>query len=369
MNRLLLFNPENDIALARNVRAFTPPPAAAALARSGQLLSLWTGREGDAVMCDGVSDEWMRRINDTFDIRAGIWDHDPGSYTPTPWGWSLAARRIFEINGFAVDKLPSDDRLARIRELSHRRTAAKVARILSDRLPMAIWPAAEEVSDPERLTEILSQGDMVVKAPWSSSGRGVTFSTPATASRTVQRTAGTIRSQGSVMVERMADRIADFAMLFTYRDGVCRRAGMSFFMTLPTGEYLGNLVDTPDAVRDTILRYTGAEALDAIASALPEALQEVIGKDYAGPLGVDMLVDRSGLISPVVEINFRYTMGFVARDLARHTAVPSLFSVVRETARAERREPHICDGRLTAGCLRLVPPGTPFTFLITATDQ
>lgn len=366
MNRALWFNPWNDIALAKNVEAFTPPPAAAALARAGQLLPLWVAGEGDYVICDGVNDRWLGEIKSRMDLPGEPWNHDAGDLCPTPWGWSKATRRYFRINGFAGKSLPDDTELDFIRELSHRRTAADVARRLATKLDFAVWPTAKEVDSVPELAELLSDGNCVVKAPWSSSGRGISFSTPETADKVVQRVVGTIKSQGSVMVERAAVRAIDFAMLFTAGDDCCRYEGLSLFATGPGGEYRSNSVAKQEILQKRIEDAgISAERLHCVRHALCDILYGVTEGRYRGPIGVDMLIDCDGVLDPVVEINFRYTMGFVALALERHSDAEAVFSLEKGSV---ENTAVIVNGKLRAGTLPLTPSETDFTFTLSAVN-
>lgn len=363
MRRAFLFNPENDIALARNVAAFTPPPAAVALRRAGELLSMWLCREGDGVICDGVNTRWFDRITSDFGLPARPWDHGTADTEPMPWGWSAAVRRSLAQRGFPAESMPDDRQLADIRELSHRRTAATVARVLAEKLPFEVWPAAVEVSDPAQLTTLLRQGPCVVKAPWSSSGRGISFTTPDRADSAAVRAAGVIRKQGSVMVERAADRICDFAMLWDYGPDGCDFAGYSLFETDGCGDYRANTVAPQPVLESRIAALAGADRLQAIRVALPDALRSAIGDRYAGPLGIDMLIAADGTVDPVVEINFRYTMGFIALALEPYTASEARFTAARGDITATCAYT-AADGRLISGCLPLSQPGCAFTFTL-----
>lgn len=363
MRRAFLFNPENDIALARDVEAFTPPPAAVALRRAGELLPMWLCGPGDCVVCDGVNARWFEKITADFGLSALPWDHRTADTEPVPWGWSAAARRSLLQRGFPLHAMPDDRQLADMRELSHRRTAAAVARALAADLPFDVWPAAVEVCDPDQLPALLLQAPCVIKAPWSSSGRGISFCTPDKADTAAARAAGLIRTQGSVMIERAANRAADFAMLWNYSPAGCEFAGYSLFETGTRGDYQSNTVAPQSVLQSRIAALSGAEKLEAIRKAMPAALRRVIGDRYCGPLGVDMLVDTDGMIDPVVEINFRYTMGFIALALAPYTASEARFTAERGDTTAS------CiytadDGRLTSGRLALSQPGCAFTFTL-----
>lgn len=362
MKRAWLFNPENDIALSRNVAVFTAPPAARALARAGRMLPMWIGRCGDVVINDGVNARWLATVAGNYGLEVAPWNHTAEGYEPTPWGWSAATRRFFSLNGFPDSVLPDDARLEAMRQLSHRRTAAAAARLLAGRVGFEIWPAAVEVTSDTELAALLAGGDMVVKAPWSSSGRGISFSTPSVATKVVARVAGTIKSQGSVMVERAADRVADFAMLFEAGDAGCRFCGLSLFKTMSTGEYVGNVVAPQEELRARIAAAgVDMKRLDVVCRELETVLAEVIDGRYAGPVGVDMLLDRSGMLHPVVEINFRYTMGFVALALESFAGAPAVFSVRRGMV---ADAPVVRDGRLVGGTQLLTPPDPDFSFVL-----
>lgn len=363
MRRAFLFNPENDLALARNVAAFTPPPAAIALRRAGELLPMWLCNMGDCFICDGVNAGWFEKLIADFDIAARPWDHNSTDSIPTPWGWSAAVRRTFAQRGFPASALPDDSQLSTLRELSHRRTGAAVARALAASLPFEVWPAAEEYTDATRIANALRQCPCVVKSPWSSSGRGITFTTPDRAEAMATRAAGIIRTQGSVMVELAATRVCDFAMLWHYDRGACQWAGYSLFETDDRGDYHANIVAPQAELERRIADYTDTEQLRTIRTALPEALRSVLGEQYSGPVGVDMLIDANGTIDPVVEINLRYTMGFIALALQRHTATEARFIVERGDTTASCKYT-TTNGRLTDGRVALSQPGCDFTFVL-----
>ena len=72
---------------------------------------------------------------------------------------------------------------------------------------------------------------------------------------------------------------------------------------------------------DLINRYVSVNLLFSVREKVMDALHEVIGHQYTGPFGVDMMIlaksDGNGfLIHPCVEINLRHTMGHVAIEMA-----------------------------------------------------
>lgn len=368
-NRLWLFYPENDIALARGTASFTPPAAAARLRRSGEVLPLWTGRDGDRFICSGVNDRWLDTMCRTFRLDVLPWDHTDFSLRPEPWGWSAASRRWFLESGFTPDSLPDDARLDAIRRLSHRRTALQVHSLLHRALPFDVWPEGVEITSPADLeARLRACPDSVVKAPWSSSGRGITFSSADRTDRILQQLCGTIARQGSVIVEPRARRITDLAMLFTYADGTARPEGLSVFLTDDKGSYHGNIVAPQQHLHDILSRHIDPAQLRAVADALPDALSAVLGHDYSGPVGVDMMIvrnpaDDGTMLHPCVEVNLRHTMGMVALRLARFVDRPAMFTILPGDHTAECAYT-ASDGLLTSGRLPLNPPGADFTFLL-----
>jgi hypothetical protein len=71
-----------------------------------------------------------------------------------------------------------------------------------------------------------------------------------------------------------------------------------------------------EQIVQTLAGYVASETLQAVRLLLQDVLQKMIGTDYAGYLGVDMMICREGenfLVHPCVEINLRMNMGVVAR--------------------------------------------------------
>ena len=83
-------------------------------------------------------------------------------------------------------------------------------------------------------------GQTVLKAPWSSSGRGVYW----TDANFTQSVSGWIKrvidKQGSIMAEKALKRRMDFAMEFRVVDQKTEFVGYSLFITEKSGMYRGN---------------------------------------------------------------------------------------------------------------------------------
>lgn len=370
MKRLWLYFPENDLALAAGTAGYTPPPAARELHQAGELLPLWMAATGDRVLCSGVDARWLDDTCRRFAIRdVDVYDHRCCDLDPAPWGWSEASCRALADGGFPARLLPDSASLARLRDLSHRRTASLLAERLAAELPFDVAPPAVEAADEAAVAAFFDAGgDVIAKSPWSSSGRGLVRSRCMPRDAFLKQTAGIIRRQGSVMLEREYDKVLDFAMLFHAdgRGGVEFR-GLSLFATTARGAYTSNVLAPQPALRAMIADRVGEEHLGAVQDALARVLPEVAA-GYSGPLGVDMLLASDGLLDCAVELNLRYTMGFVALSLAPHLAPGSegTLAVVPRPAAPASGLVQDAEGRVVEGELDLTPPHPAFAFRLTA---
>lgn len=375
MRALHLFNPENDLALAANIANYTPPRAAVRLAQAGALLPLWYGAPGDMALCYGVPAKWYGEICESFGIGVGIYPHscEGLSLAASPWGWSLSARQAFIDDGFPQEALPTDEHLANMRELSHRRTALDLASdLIKDGIEGIASPGVE-ISDSSELSGLLDK-PRVLKMPWSSSGRGVVDSRIVGKDRAVKFGIDCIRRQGSVMVETAYDRALDFAKIFRCHDGVCSILGTSVFLADERGAYLGNLLASEAERRRAVADKTDICMLDAVCETLRQSVERRIAPFYNGVLGVDMLADRNGMLNPCVELNLRKTMGYVANCIAdRYIGIgqKGIFKVVSKRPGEYKKQQGaaIENHRLQQGCISLIPENQYFSIFAQIGDE
>lgn len=374
--RLHLFFPENDLALASDLERYTPPVAAVKLRKAGATLPMWYGASGDSVLVQGVDAQWLKVVRERFGVDVEPYNHCTCGLEPSPWGWSKASRCVFSDIGFNTEQLPDDASLEYMRQLSHRRTAAEVASRLAAILPFDIAAPAIELTTEKQIKDfvIAHRGGSVLKLPWSSSGRGVIATDASQFS--VQETifAGMLRRQGSVMAEPRMRKVADFAMLFTMDDNaVCRFDGFSLFNTAKLGSYTGNVLAPQSELESTINAMLPVGQLSAVRSALGVVLSDV-ASGYRGPLGVDMMVvEADGYsLAPVVEINFRMTMGHVChRFYERHVVAGRRGTYTVSSASPGKPSGIIAAdalaGRIDHGRIDLAQPGADFSFLVSIT--
>ncbi|MCM1504936.1 MAG: hypothetical protein NC127_07050 [Muribaculum sp.] len=360
MAKVYLFNPENDVALGYWKQSFTLTPMVKALHADGAAIPMWYASPGDYVYDanTAASKDWRREMSRLFGLEVNVSDRVPAGLKGMPWGWSVdAARQLSAIGA----KIPDYESLLHIRELSHRRLTTEVMSRLKATLPFRLPDVPLEAwSTVDIKKRFADYGEMYVKAPWSSSGRGVIYVDKWTDS-VESRISNIIRRQGSVMCECAVDKRRDFALEFYSHDGVVEWVAYSLFFNGNGTSYGGNLL-APDSGIEAILVSDGVDLykLNEIKKVLVATFTDLLAPHYEGYFGVDMMVAKDGMIAPCVEVNLRMTMGMVAaiwRDRYLSPGACAKFTVGPANCSQNAGQPPIIkDGRLLEGHLSLTPP-------------
>lgn len=379
MDTLWIFNPENDIALGNNLRRFTPPRNAMLLRERGAMLPAWIAGDGDIIICTSnpADAKWLRDMAHILkkDIEILTTENIGRVKCVRPWGWSHAIADNLQRAGIPVGLMPDAEAIERIRLLSHRRSSVIINRRLKDAGIDVSMPV--EISDTALLTEYIGRHkSVVIKSPWSSSGRGVIYSDRMNASVLLRHAEGTIKSQGSVLVEPRLDKIVDFAMLFEISKGNASYVGLSVFETLSGGNYTGNIIASEQYLSAIIAQYVASSCLERIRQSLGTILTDLIDNAYTGICGIDMVVYKDSTncyrIAPCIELNLRYTMGYVAHCLARNIIAPGIIGrmavnyIGNCTAKCMHAPEFNSDNHLINGTLSLIPGGSDFTIFLSA---
>lgn len=368
MAKVYLFNPENDLALAFGGANYSPPKRAVELRDSGSCLPAWMANAGDYIVGAGIDEAWLEEVDRQFGL--GVKNFIPSSMIDeaVPWGWSPAAKAALMRYGVPSSIMPRDERLIEYRLLSHRRLSTAVNADLREcGLCVDLPLEAQCWDDVEGCIE--RYGRVMIKAPWSSSGRGI-IDSGATSADLRRQVEGIIRHQGSVMVERWVNKVLDFAMLFTVDATGAHFSGLSLFGNSRGTAYAGNLVMPQDKLAQRIMAECDIDLAD-VAAKLRHSLTHQLCGCYEGNCGVDMMIaENEGrrMLVPCVEVNLRTTMGFVALSLAsRFLADGSagLYRIVQNDATIYDSaivESH----RLVSGTIDLTPGSGRFRFLFEA---
>ena len=333
--KLLVFNPEHDLALAANLSNFTAPHAGRQLrADLGFIPAIWAAAD-DYVHVENVEDAERRFLRLTrrpfgrFIAKEQICKH---KFTAVDvWGWDLAIRAFLLRWGIDAAIMPTATQIDDIRQLSHRRYAMQLLDCLQ--MPGIIGSSCE-TNQIENIIDRLHSGEhLVVKAPWSSSGRGVRFMEDDVNIYDNGWLRNVIVKQGSVMVEPYYNKVKDFGMEFVSDgNGSVSYIGLSLFQT-SNGAYTGNILASEEEKENLISRYIPIDLLKTVQQKICAKMGSWLKDQYTGVFGIDMMVVRRDdgdgfLLHPCVEINLRRTMGHVAISLTELcSGLPKLMKI------------------------------------------
>ena len=294
--KLYIFNPENDLALADGHTGYTAPASARKMRHDLSWLPRWWAGEEDEVW-DGSSPIHLQ----------------PGDEI-LPWGWSPALKYRLQQAGVEDRFLPTDEELAALRSLSHRRTAVDALHSIREegicgnllQGNATLCHTLEEVQ-----AEMSRWPETILKAPWSGSGKGLRRSCQPD---TLGWACNILAQQGSVVVEEWLDKLCDFALEFWLDGkGTVEYRGLSLFNTNEHNAYVGNWLAPEGQKLQWLLQYVPSQPLMEVRQWWTQYLANF---QYRGPVGVDMMLCKNG-ICPCVEINWRMTMGMVAQLLTQ----------------------------------------------------
>ncbi len=298
-----LFNPSNDMALAADVREYTPPRR-------------------------------IRLMEEELQNLARCWEEGP-------WGWSMATKQRYLKMGIGEELLPSDEWLKEVRRLASREFSCLYLKELLKAIP------SEKLLGREMrfCTSIDEDKEgRIYKSLWSSSGRGIFTTDGLSKDHLRERLEGLLSAQGGYVEDRFYEnKLQDCAMEFKVSaDGEVEFLGYSVFKAERNGTYQYNIVESQQTLRNMI------EVEDELLEALIEYHKTQLGRTaYRGYVGIDMLTTKDGKLHPVVEINFRMNMGILA--LMLYEKYGSKANVQLTPKREHGFEAGVKDGKLSIG--------------------
>jgi len=295
---LYLFNPSHDEALAANSPLYTPSKIAQRLERELERFpAMWAESDARVGLSDMLPADW----DAVSEVR--------------PWGWDAVLCRRLRRLGAPARLLPSDERLAALRALSSRATSSRLLPELVGAVEGTFGQSAL-CADLAAVRSRLSEwGTLVVKAPWSCSGRGVFRVSEEDWAMAEKRILSVLKKQGTVEVQPYYADAFNLAAEFFKRGERVDYRGLSCFLTNAAGAYRGQLVAPQSQLEDYVFGADSSRArvrviYNNVCRALCEKLPNAL-RGYDGPVGVDMLLCGNRLM-PCLELNLRTTMGFVA---------------------------------------------------------
>lgn len=318
------------MALANFTPYYRVPAEIVRMSNDLSFLPVWYAQDGAYVR---ISDN---NVISTFISQvASFMKFDPERFVDNsfcdeiiPWGWNPALVYSLACEGVDTMILPDKDRLNRIRYLSGRQRCVEVLSYFSSEKGTCGQAYCCYSMDDVK-AHLLTDGNIILKAPWSGSGRGLWRVSLSTWSTNVEGwIARILRTQGCIMAEPIYNKMCDFAMEFySSSDGNVSFVGYSLFDTDAFGNYKHNILMSDSQIESHLLSYgISVELLREVRNCLTGVLGGMIAGCYSGYLGVDMMIcvqDGLVLLHPCVEINMRMNMGVVSRIIFDRYLSPS----------------------------------------------
>jgi hypothetical protein len=308
----------------------------------------------------------------------------------SPWGWSPAVHKLLAPLKTSCSDEFQQSPIAQWKpvhkELYSRKQGLELLKsIVSGFNYLWILPAEELpviCATHQDIIDLQKRwGRVVVKSPWSSSGRGLQILHPGEYNQSNQQViSGFLNQQKYVVVSQWHNKKFDFSFqFFSNGDGSIDYRGLSSFITDKSGRYIGSYIEEIPGILNERVKDFLEEHIETIQQLLLNALtQSPYSTDYYGWIGVDSIVyDPEGfgnlrgkeqlMIHPCLEVNCRYTMGAISLALRDHLAEGSsgIFQIkygkegqfMRFCEEMRDKEPLLVrNGKIIKGFLPLTPP-------------
>lgn len=328
--QLYIFNPWHDMALANFTPYYKVSAKILRMSHDLSFLPAWYAPDDALIhVADCSTVETFRSLVASFKVFSSErFVSDTVSCEIRPWGWSPALVHMLSAGGADIFFLPDSASLDKIRYLSGRQRCVEVLSQLS-----SVDGVCGETFCCSKLEEVRmhleANGSLILKAPWSGSGRGLYRVCRQSWNANVEGWISRIlRTQGCVMAEPIYNKVCDFAMEFySSLEGTVSFAGYSLFETDDFGNYKQNILMCDSGIEEHLLSFGIQTAtLHDVRERLLEIFSGMVSGYYTGYFGVDMMIcSQNGeiLVHPCVEINMRMNMGVVSRIIFDRYLCPS----------------------------------------------
>jgi hypothetical protein len=293
------------------------------------------------------------------------------------WGISPQSVHLFEKQNQLYDlQLNIPEWKEEYRSLGSRLRSQECLSYLIETIPeieKEILPVFfSKVEDVENYVSQQTENQLV-KAPYSSSGRGLIWLPPTPLARSERQIiSGILKKQTKVSVEKALDKQLDFSMHFEINpEEEVHFIGYSVFQTNSKGAYEKSMLANQEILEEPIYAFMDKSLLLRVKDLLTSFIKERYSPYYQGCIGVDMLVYRSKgefRLNPCVEINLRKSMGYLAIQLNKNHLCPASSgefridynqnhgAIYRKHKKMQAENPLILDGRkIQSGYLALCP--------------
>ena len=333
------FNPGHETAVLNASKHYNPPAHVAKMQVGLAFLPAWYASAGDYVFIEtSLPDDFILSCKS---LRLPVKPVTPDGFSEDRetfqyssvdlWGISPQSVHLFEkLNKQYNLSLDIPQWKEEFRFLGSRFASQKLLAGLLERIPeIEKRILSQFFSNIESIEQqiIRSRENLIIKSPYSSSGRGLIWLPPGKLAQSERQILnGMLKKQAQVSVEKALDKCLDFSMQFEItRQEEVHFTGYSIFKTNSKGAYEGSRLDRQYSIEKQIISWINSDLLLQTRKTVAEMLQEIYAPYYTGVIGVDMLIYKSGdsyLLHPCIEINMRKNMGYLAICFAEKYLYP-----------------------------------------------
>jgi hypothetical protein len=332
------FNPTCEYAVANGSANWQPTRLLQKMEFDLSVLPLYFAKKNDFVLvCNIPSEEYIESLKQigiaipNFILKTDA-TNNPDFIRLTknkllPWGWSPSSHKFLspfkQSCSPEFQQSPVFNWKPEHRQITSRKFALEILNKLQVILkadyilPVKFFPkVCNTQNDFENA--IQQWGNLMIKAPWSSSGRGLQPITKTPVHPKVrEKIMGIVKEQDYAIAEPYLNKVLDLAFQFELKKGKAEFLGISNFCTNKKGQYEGNYLNgLPLNMEKRILEFAGfviREIRQPLINAIETSEMAIF---YEGFFGVDTLIytDENNVlkINPCLEINVRYTMGMLS---------------------------------------------------------
>ncbi len=348
---LFIFNPTCEMEIANGEFSWQPNKTLRQFERDLQYLPLLFAKKGDILVVHNEPSPIFQNWMNVIDIPEVYYVPEKNLLSPevaniykpgklSPWGWSPAIHHKLQYlkpgTAEQFQNSPSSNWEKWHKNHYSRSTSLQILKDITsthkeaDLLPESLHP--QVVKTVEGVKNCFNQwSQIVLKSPWSSSGRGVQMLRYGELNKSnVQWINSILKQQGYIMVEPLLEKLTDLSMHFHISPESIQYLGFGKFTTNKNGQYQNNIIRPQKNERDFPI------PLKKLYVWLINSFESLnIQQKYEGYAGVDLMGLKLGnktIVHPCVEVNWRFNMGLVALQLEKfiHPEAHGKFSVFFE---------------------------------------
>lgn len=306
------FNPGHETAVLNASKYYQLPGMVAKMQEDLALLPAWYASPGDFVLVGSRLENPLTHHVEELGLKP---------FVVEPWGISPQSIHYLEmLNRQYGLRLQIPEWRDEYRFLGSRFAAQRILGFLMgivSEIDRDIFPRFYSCLDDIEKVIGAARSRLLLKSPYSSSGRGLLWLYPGTLAQSERQIiGGMLKKQRRVSLEKALDKCLDFSMHFEIGGGEGTRfIGYSVFLTNDKGAYESSSLAAQEILEKQITDFINKYLLQKVRETLTGILHGMYSPYYRGNLGVDMLVYSSGNrfgLHPCVEINMRKSMGYLA---------------------------------------------------------